>query len=208
MQEQSYKDHIKEELEYEYFDHLEKQWCETLTLPTESDLIAENPKLLTVVRSARKELKKAIKAESESIITLLRWIDENSSDDHTTYFCKQYLERIVYPATQAKERRLWQLEQHLPRRKNAKVDNFPQLLDKARQIPIVDEIEKYLRVTKYGSKYKALCPFHNEKTPSFYIYPDSNSFYCFGCQTGGDIIKFKQLIGGLSFREAVRELAK
>jgi DNA primase len=56
--------------------------------------------------------------------------------------------------------------------------------------------------------YKGLCPFHSEKTPSFTVSPTKGFFYCFGCNVGGDAIRFLRLSSGLSFPEAVRELAR
>lgn len=55
---------------------------------------------------------------------------------------------------------------------------------------------------------KAICPFHHEKTPSFSINPDGQFFYCFGCRTGGDVIRFIQLYEGVTFKEAVYILAE
>ena len=54
---------------------------------------------------------------------------------------------------------------------------------------IIDVISKYLNLTQEGNKYKALCPFHTEKTPSFYITPDMNAFHCFGCGAHGNLNK-------------------
>ena len=53
-----------------------------------------------------------------------------------------------------------------------------------------------------------LCPFHNEKTPSFCVYPENNSFFCFGCNKGGDVIAFIMGVENLDFTEAVRFLAQ
>jgi DNA primase len=63
-----------------------------------------------------------------------------------------------------------------------------------------------------GNLYKACCPFHlnlkggKEKVASCFFYPDTNSFYCFGCGAGGDVIEFVKLINGISYTEAVRTL--
>jgi DNA primase len=73
---------------------------------------------------------------------------------------------------------------------------------------IVDVVGDYVQLKKSGSGYKGLCPFHNEKTPSFHVDPNKNLFYCFGCQKGGDVFSFLQEIEGLSFVESARLLAE
>ena len=67
--------------------------------------------------------------------------------------------------------------------------------------------ERYLRLKKQGSRYVALCPFHDEKTPSFSIDPDNGLYHCFGCKEGGNVFTFLQKMEGLSFREALHQLA-
>jgi DNA primase len=73
---------------------------------------------------------------------------------------------------------------------------------------MVAVIGEYVHLQRAGSGYKGLCPFHNEKTPSFNVVPEKGLFYCFGCQKGGDIIAFLREIEGLSFAEAVERLAE
>jgi DNA primase len=69
-------------------------------------------------------------------------------------------------------------------------------------------VSDYLPLKKSsGSKYRALCPFHAEKTPSFYVDADKQLFYCFGCGTGGDVFKFLMLYEKLEFPEALKSLA-
>jgi len=74
-------------------------------------------------------------------------------------------------------------------------------------IDIVDIISDYIVLKKQGSNYKALCPFHSEKTPSFVISPSKQMYYCFGCKAGGDVYKFVQDFNKISFTEAVEEVA-
>ena len=69
-------------------------------------------------------------------------------------------------------------------------------------------ISSYLTLKRRGRTLVGLCPFHSEKTPSFTVYPDSQSFYCFGCQKGGSVITFVQEIERLDFVEAVKLLAQ
>ena len=72
---------------------------------------------------------------------------------------------------------------------------------------IVDLIGSYIQVKKAGSAFRANCPFHNEKTPSFYITPSTQRFHCFGCGAGGNAINFVRDHENLPFMDAVRKLA-
>ncbi|MBR1530065.1 MAG: DNA primase [Oscillospiraceae bacterium] len=73
---------------------------------------------------------------------------------------------------------------------------------------IVDLFRIYADVKKRGRIYVCCCPFHSEKTPSCTIYPENNSFYCFGCHAGGDVIKFTMLTDNVNYIEAVKILAQ
>ena len=73
---------------------------------------------------------------------------------------------------------------------------------------IVDVVSSYVELKRKGNNYFGLCPFHNEKTPSFSVAPDKQIYHCFGCKKGGGVINFIMEIEGLSFPEAVEFLAK
>ncbi len=83
--------------------------------------------------------------------------------------------------------------------------DYTLLTQKAKQISIESLFKNQLRVAGHN-KVKGLCPFHQEKTPSFTIFTESNTFFCFGCKQTGDSITFYQKLYGASFREAVRQL--
>lgn len=76
------------------------------------------------------------------------------------------------------------------------------------RIDIESLISQYVNLSKRGRNPKGLCPFHNEKTPSFTVYPENQSFYCFGCGAGGDAVTFLRRIENLDYVEAVRQLAE
>jgi DNA primase len=75
------------------------------------------------------------------------------------------------------------------------------------RLPIADIISSYIKLDRAGANFKGRCPFHNEKTPSFMVSPERNSYYCFGCQAKGDIFTFVQEFEKVDFKEALKILA-
>ena len=73
---------------------------------------------------------------------------------------------------------------------------------------IVEVIGRYVTLTQKGPRYVGLCPFHAEKTPSFSVNPDMRIYKCFGCGEGGNVFSFLMKHAGMTFPEAVRELAE
>ena len=69
-------------------------------------------------------------------------------------------------------------------------------------------ISPYVSLKRRGKNLVGICPFHNEKTPSFTVYPENGSFYCFGCGVGGDVFTFVKLIENLDYLDAVKLLAE
>jgi DNA primase len=87
--------------------------------------------------------------------------------------------------------------------------NFESLLDEIKsKIDIVDFISDYVHLKRAGQNYKALCPFHSEKTPSFMVNQSKQIFHCFGCGIGGDVVSFLMKYESISFPEAIRHVAK
>ncbi|MSR78735.1 MAG: DNA primase [Candidatus Taylorbacteria bacterium] len=76
------------------------------------------------------------------------------------------------------------------------------------RLSISDVVSSYLKLEKAGSNYRARCPFHNEKTPSFFVSPARSSYYCFGCNAKGDIFSFVEQFEGLDFVGALKVLAQ
>ncbi len=80
--------------------------------------------------------------------------------------------------------------------------------DLQERVDIDQVISSHVNLKRRGKTLVGLCPFHNEKTPSFTVYPDTRSFYCFGCGAGGDVISFVRRIENLDYIEAVKAVAQ
>lgn len=76
------------------------------------------------------------------------------------------------------------------------------------RVGIVEVVSSFVKLEKAGANLKGRCPFHNEKTPSFFVSPDRSTFYCFGCGAKGDIFSFIQQFDGLDFPQALKILAE
>lgn len=76
------------------------------------------------------------------------------------------------------------------------------------RLPIVEVLSSYVSLQESGGEYKGRCPFHAEKTASFYVSPDRGLYYCFGCGAKGDMFTFVQQFEGLDFKGALRVLAE
>ena len=84
-----------------------------------------------------------------------------------------------------------------------------EIIEEVRQAnDIIDVISQYIHLKRSGRNYFGLCPFHNEKSPSFSVSPDKQIFHCFGCGVGGNVFTFLMKIEGVNFIEALQMLAE
>jgi len=83
------------------------------------------------------------------------------------------------------------------------------LLDQVRsEVNLIEVVQRHVGLKPHGQNWKGCCPFHQEKTPSFFVVPGKKIYHCFGCGAGGDVFQFLQAIKGVSFPEAVTSAAE
>lgn len=122
------------------------------------------------------------------------------------WFYEILVEKLFLPDLFECEKQLRILKSYLFHSQTNKYEDFENKLEKAKEYPILSIAETQLELKRSGNNYLGLCPFHNEKTPSFYIYTSGNNYYCFGCGAHGDVISLTQYLYGLGFKEAVQML--
>lgn len=176
--------------------------------PTEIELLKIFPETKKIISQKIDDwIKVKGKLFSEEVMPALKRI-RDIKDDFSRWFWKEAYKSLVNPRfIEAVEQlsRLGRLKILITDTKHSKnIIDFEQKKEAAKQTPILG-LYLFQKLRKLGSRYTALCPFHNEDTPSFVIYPD-NSFYCFGCQAHGDVIDFMKLLKNFDFKEAVGSL--
>ena len=188
--------------EKEYFRKLEREWRKSLPRYSQEELLGIFLKAKEIISEKNKETKKEYKSQKNLIKNILE-IYDNQEDK---WFVEEYIKVFLIDNLLKYERRLRKLQ--LFNNSNLKVKNDIGDIEIqiAREYPILEVAEKFLEIQKTGSRYKALCPFHKEKTPSFFIFPDNNKFYCFGCHEKGDVIKLAMALHGINFIDAVNML--
>lgn len=189
---------------YDEINELQRQWRKELPRYSDAELkeiFPEHQELLngqiTEARRIEKYLGAVIKWE-------LKQIRENTTDLLSQWFWKQWLDETLgkeYRVAQKNRRRI----ERLLRIEDSDAGHITDhQISHAKQFPIESLASSVQR--GWGDRMRALCPFHDDSRPSLVIYKDSNRYWCFVCNEGGDAINFIQRKHGLSFPEAVKQL--
>jgi hypothetical protein len=196
----------KEFEEFELILSLERKWRDSLPRFTDREVLIIFPEGRKLISEKINEWQDERDCISRKIRDLLKLINHSDLDPICVQMMKEHIE-----ITDGVE--LLKIDNHIRRLKRlllviknksnkGRINN--EKIQQALNIPIQDILDQ--KFSKSGSKLRGLCPLHDEKTPSFFIYLKNNSFYCYGCQAGGDIINLIRKLHNYSFVEAVRYL--
>lgn len=194
--------------EYEKLEHYEKEYKPPKF--TDRELLEIFPEAKEIIPIKIKETKEEINEKKSDIRDRLKRLYSLKADKFSEWFGEKLIETFVVPELTVLEKRLFRLNrfQQLlkPKSKKSNWFNFSEKIEIARNYPIEEIARDKLELKQVGKNFISLCPFHNEKTPSFYLYTNTNKFYCFGCHEKGDVISLTMALYGLDFKEAIKLL--
>lgn len=177
---------------------------------TDKELLEIFPEAKDIIPLKIKECKLAIREKEREIQSTLKGIYSLRADSFSEFFAEEVIKIFVMPELALLEKNLFRLKRFeylsKPTSKINKRFEFEEKIEIARRFPIEELARSKLELRQVGRNFISLCPLHNEKTPSFYVYPETNSFYCFGCNQGNDVINLAMALYGLTFKEAVEML--
>lgn len=176
---------------------------------TDKELLTTFPETKEMIPEKISEWEEAREKIAKEVKRKLTKIKNSDADDFSKWFFREFIKLTNGRSLLDADKHLSRLKRLLfvATRRETKGRITQKKIDRALAVPIVEVAKKQLeRFRDYGNRAVSLCPFHREKRPSFTIYKETNSFYCFGCQKGGNIINFIMLLHGFSFPEAVKWL--
>ncbi len=192
---------------FEFASDLEKQWMESKPRIANAELLRVFPEAKEILPVKIEEWEKE---RNYWLRAIRQRLFEITKLEETDQIVMRELIKIFLGTklilTEGHIARLKRLKTISENRKLPKGSVTQSEIERAKQVPLQDVLD--LNFRKSGNTLVALCPFHNERTGSFTVYLKSNSFYCYGCQNGGDIITLVKLLHGYNFIEAVRWLTK
>ncbi|PJE51574.1 MAG: hypothetical protein COV29_00235 [Candidatus Yanofskybacteria bacterium CG10_big_fil_rev_8_21_14_0_10_36_16] len=184
---------------------LEKQWQESLPRPTERELLGIFPEAKKILPALLRDWQQRKSELTKELARKLKIVKLGADSDSERFFWTEwlktkYLGEITEIVNDIKKfKRMMAISNNRGRALRSE-----ESLQKALAVPIASAIRIKLR--KLGNKLVGLCPLHNESNPSFYIYTDTNSFYCYGCGKGGNVINLVRFLHDYTFPEAIKYL--
>ncbi len=194
---------------YDIFaDAMERAYKKTLPRYTDKELLQIFSPAVETICAIIEQREKERRAKSKKIKEALQEVYAIEADDFSHWFGERMIQLLLYPDLEKCNKHIVRLKRilNLMRPQDVAQNTNDEAIQRARQFPIKEFAQGKLMLRECGNKYSALCPFHEERHASFYLYSETNTFHCFGCQENGDVIKLAMHLYGISFLEAVRML--
>lgn len=195
--------------DFAYYRNLEQDWRKSLPRLSGKALLDAFPEALEIIPIKLKEWI-GVKSEIEKVVTKkLKYIHRAEPDSEKRELLKIIIAGVHGNEFEEAERHIKRLKRLLSLSKNKKKSNkylSEEDVETARNVPILDVARGLSKVKKVNGGYSACCCFHDDSTPSLKIYTKDNSFYCFGCGAGGNVISFVMKQDSLGFIDATRRL--
>lgn len=197
------------EEEFNLLLDLEKAWKKSLSRYTSIELLSIFPNVTEIISGKILELRE----HRENIVSIIKnklmAITKQIQDESAKWFWREVVksqEGNDLVMIDAHIKRLERLQNTQNGRKTKGIQSHitDEQIFQAKEIPIETLFDGTL--VKCGKNLKGLCPFHDDKRPSFYVFPKTNTCWCFSCSAGGDSIKFIQLTHNYSFKETIKYL--
>lgn len=199
----------KEDLS-DYVKALETDWRENNRRKSEAELLKIYPAVIDIIPEKLRELKNDREEVVLNIKSKLVEIEKTVKEDFSKWFCREFIKyidgvRLVSIDSQiSRFKRLKFLSTHTEIKTKGRITE--EQIQEALVHPIENIVSQITKLRRSGRDFIALCLLHTEKTPSFHIFTKTNTFWCFGCNKGGNSINLARLLYGYSFTESVHFL--
>lgn len=191
--------------------NLEHAWRKSQLRCSYRELINIFPEAMTMIEQKIAEYNKQKQRLVKFIKSQFRKISQFKTDCFSSWFCEELIDEFYVKKLIELEKILSRLyfQRKLSRGEKCNCGNSSisqEKIEQARQYPIEKIVMNFKKAYQRNRRIYALCPFHSDKQPSFIAYLETNSWYCFGCQQGGDIIKLISQLKNLNFKETINYL--
>jgi hypothetical protein len=175
---------------------------------SDKELLEIFPEAKEIIPEKIKEWEEILENEKNELKDSLVSIYSQKLDEFSIWFGEQVARLFLMPFIMEADRNILSLKRMLSifKPSGKRLEHWQEKVERARHYPIEELARSKLEIRQTGRNFFSLCPFHNEKHASFYIYAETNTFCCFGCQEKGDVIKLTMYLYGISFKEAVQML--
>lgn len=177
---------------------------------SDMELLTIFPELRGLISSKIPQLEKIVKEKEKEISKELDRINGLRINEFSKWFSREIVKMEYVPELQKCDWELFNLKRYLqlfnPNHSKKHIQNFQEKIEIAKNYPIYELASRFMELKQCGNKYSGHCPYHEDRHASFFIFSDTNSYYCFSCQKGGSVINLTMELYSTDFKSAVKIL--